>query len=145
MNWGYKLLVVFAAFGAMMSYMVYRCVKTPVNLVSTEYYRDELAYQDVIDGRKKADALSGKIELRQEGSFISFRFPAEIRGLKSDGTIRFYCPADAAKDRNVALSLNPDGTQLVSTRAISPGHYVVKISWESNHSRYYIEEPLIVM
>jgi hypothetical protein len=145
MNWGYKLLLVFAAFGGMISYMVYRCVQTPVNLVSAEYYRDELVYQDVIDGRKKADALSGKVELKQEGSYISIRFPQEIRGSKSDGTIRFYCPSDATKDWKVALSLNPDGTQLVSTKTISPGHYVVKISWETNHSRFYTEEPFIVM
>ena len=71
MNWGNKILVVFVAFGSMISYMVYRCVKTPVNLVSEQYYKDELAYQNVIDGTKRANALSGKLELAQEDNGIS--------------------------------------------------------------------------
>jgi hypothetical protein len=145
MNWGYKLLLVFAAFGGMMSYMVYRCLQTPVNLVSSEYYRDELAYQDVIDEEKKAGALSGKIEFSQDTSFISVRFPPELRSAKPVGTILFYCPSDASRDRKITLDMRPDGIQQVDRRTISPGKYVVKIGWESNHTKYYAEEPLKVL
>ena len=40
-----------------------RCMQTPVDLVSEHYYKDELAYQQVIDGTRKANALSGKVGL----------------------------------------------------------------------------------
>ncbi len=42
-----------------MSYMIYRCMNVPVNLVSKAYYKDEIAYQEVIDAKKNT------LELRQ--------------------------------------------------------------------------------
>ena len=50
MNWGHKLMIVFIAFAAMMSYLAYRAFKTEFELVDKDYYKNELKYQEVIDG-----------------------------------------------------------------------------------------------
>ncbi|OYZ47929.1 MAG: hypothetical protein B7Y19_07425, partial [Sphingobacteriales bacterium 24-40-4] len=57
MNWGNKLVVVFVAFALFMGYMVYRALSTKYDLVSKDYYKDELRYQERIDGVKNAVAL----------------------------------------------------------------------------------------
>ena len=57
MNWGRSLILVFIVFAAFMGYLVYRASGTHFDLVSKEYYKDELRYQDKIDGFRNAAAM----------------------------------------------------------------------------------------
>ena len=144
MNWGNKLLLVFAVFGSMISYMVYRCMQIPVDLVNKEYYRDELAYQQVIDGTRKANALSRKVSLRQEGEIILVQFPEEMKQKMVKGTILFYCPSDVGKDRRLSLQVDAVARQEIDARPFLPGHYIVKIQWASAGVSYFTEQPFII-
>jgi len=145
MNWGNKLLLVFAVFGCMIGYMVYRCMQTPVDLVNKEYYRDELAYQKVIDGSHRANALSGRLRLQQVPGTISLQLPEEMKARSVKGTIVFYCPSDVTRDRHWPLQVDADARQEISSRAVLPGHYTVKVQWESGGIQYFIEQPLTVV
>lgn len=110
MNWGNKLLLVFVVFGGGISYMVFRCMQTPVDLVSEHYYKDELAYQRVIDGTRQANALSGKVALSLTSKGFLVLLPPEMRERAVRGSIQFYCPADASRDRNFPLVAETGGT-----------------------------------
>ena len=144
MNWGNKLILVFIGFGAMMSFMVYRCMKVPVNLVSKEYYRDEIAFQEVIDSRAKTNALGSKVKLSESKDAIDLTLPAEMKQKKVEGNILLYCPADARYDRQFALQTDSAASQSLSKETLAPGSYVVKISWKADSTNYYSEESLII-
>ena len=144
MNWGNKLILVFLVFGAGISYMVYRCMQTPVDLVSTRYYSDELAYQRVIDGTRRANALSGKVQLTQAGAGIRLRLPAEMKGKPVRGSVQFYCPNDATRDRDILLRPDAGGVQDIPAGELAPGRYVVKVSWESGGADYFNEQPFFL-
>jgi hypothetical protein len=145
MNWGNRLLLVFIAFAGLMSYMVYRCVQTPVELVTKEYYRDELAYQHVIDRTKNANALSKNISIYKDADKIVIEFPPEMKNRPLNGSVLFYCASDEAKDRNVKLNILTGGKQELDHTMLVPGHYTVKISWHAGNSDYYAEQPFIVL
>ena len=144
-SWGTGLLLVFTAFTGMMSYMTYRCMKTPVNLVTKEYYKDELGYQQVIDARQKADALSGEVDLRQEGRTITLTLPREMRNTAVKGSIQFYCASDAGRDRNIVLRPDAGAGQDITAGLVQPGRYTVRIQWESGGVRYFEERPFVVL
>ena len=140
MNWGNKLLLVFTTFAFGISFLVYRCVTTPVDLVSHDYYREELAYQQVIDATKNANALSGRPTLQRQAETITLRLPAEMRNATVKGAVFFYCPSDKTKDRNLPLSTGNDAIQAIDAHALLPGHYAVKIRWESRGQVYFNEQ-----
>jgi hypothetical protein len=144
MTWGNKILIVFIAFGSMISYMVYRCMKTPVNLVSEQYYKDELAYQDVIDGTRRANALSSGVELAETGTGIRVQLPREMLGKVVTGTIFFYCPADVARDRQVDIRMDGTGVQEIARGVVPAGHYTVKVSWKTVGLNYFSQEPFVI-
>lgn len=144
MNWGNRLILVFIVFGTMIGYMVYRCIETPVNLVSEQYYKDELAYQKVIDGTKQANALSGKLSLAQTAGAIRVMLPTDMRGKAIKGTIVFYCPSDVARDRHVPLQVDEEAAQEIRQGLVPHGHYTVKVSWESGGVNYFAEQPFII-
>ncbi len=145
MNWGNKLLLVFIVFGGLISYMVYRCVQTPVDLVNREYYKDELVYQDIINGAGKANALSTKVSLLQVDKQITLQLPVEMKSGPVKGSVLFYCPSDGTKDRRMVLHPDANARQLISTESIIHGHYTVKITWECQGVHYYTEEPFTVI
>lgn len=145
MNWGNRLILVFAAFAALMTYMVYRCMQTPVDLVAKEYYRDELAYQQVIDGTRNAQTLSAKPTLQQDTANITIQLPAEMKQTAVKGSILFYCAADARKDRRLALQPDAAAKQQIPLHHLQPGNYTVKITWESNNRYYYTEESFTIL
>ncbi|HEV2353538.1 MAG TPA: FixH family protein [Puia sp.] len=142
MNWGNKIILVFVLFAGMISYMVYRCIQLPVDLVSDQYYKDELAYQQVIDGTKRANALSGRVELAPAGGGFILTMPAEMRRRPVLGHIFFYCPADATRDRTISLQPDGTGSQRIPANAILKGRYNIKVSWVTNGVNYYAEQNL---
>ncbi len=144
MNWGNKLLVVFALFASMMSYMVYRCFSVPVDLVSNEYYKDEIAYQQVIDGTKNANALSSKATVIETQSAIVVQLPQEMSNKIIKGKILFYCPSNLSNDRKIDLTTDTNGKQDIDLQKIVKGNYTVKIDWTDNSKLYHSEVPVSI-
>jgi hypothetical protein len=144
MNWGNKLLVTFIVFGAGMLFLVYRAVTTNFELVDKEYYKNELRYQEVIDGVNRANALSDVVTLAQTGSGLALQLPAEMKDQTITGTVHFYCDYDSKKDKKFALNTDASGGQLLDDKQITAGSYTAKISWKANDKEYYTEKPITV-
>jgi hypothetical protein len=144
-NWGHKLTLAFLAFTGMMVFLVYKSMHTDFDLVSKEYYKDELQYQQVIDGANRANRLSGSATLVQNGDMITLRLPEEMKNSSVTGEMWFYCADNAKKDRKIALQPNSEAVQQIDSRQFIPGYYTVKISWKSNNELYYTEHTLTIM
>jgi hypothetical protein len=144
MNWGNKLLLTFLVFGAGMGYLVYRSMNTNFELVDKEYYKNELRYQEVIDGVNRANALSDVVKLSRSGEQISLQLPAEMKGQQVSGSVHFYCAYDAARDRKFTLDPNAEAMQVMDERLLLPGHYTAKIAWTASGKDYYTEKQISI-
>lgn len=142
MNWGYKLILIFLCFGALIGYMVYRCTQVPVNLVSKDYYQDELEYQNVIDRKYRAGNLSSEVHILQDNQQLTIQLPAEMKHQNITGNVLFYCPSASAQDRKIPLQTDGNARQLIPPGLLQPGKYRAKINWESNNISYYAETEL---
>ena len=58
MNWGYKILLVYAVFIAGILFLVYKASSQKMDLVTPDYYEQELKYQSQINATERANALS---------------------------------------------------------------------------------------
>jgi hypothetical protein len=120
MNWGRALLLVFVLFAGFMGYLVYRASGTHFDLVSKEYYRDELNYQDKIDGLRRAADIS-KVVIKTEGNRqLLVELPAELSGKTISGELWLYC----------------------KTNAHPAGKYIVKLHWEADQLKYDSEQEI---
>lgn len=144
MNWGYKLMIVFIVFAAMMSYLAYRAFKTEFELVDKDYYKNELRYQQVIDGTNRANSLSAQPFIKQDGNEIVLQMPDEMKNKNLSGSIFFYCASDSKKDRKFSLAINNDGKQSFP-ELLKPGYYTVKIDWNNDGKNYYAEKYMTVL
>lgn len=146
MSWGNKLLVTFIVFVAGMMYLVFRSVNTNYELVEKDYYKNELQYQEVIDGMKSSNALKTPLQIaqQQDGS-IALQLPDEMKNAHVSGEVWFYCAYDSKKDKKFELKPGTDGIQHFKISAVDPGNYTVRVSWSDAGTKYYTEKPLNVL
>src|SRR5215472_4734283 len=121
MNWGNKILLVFIVFATGIFYLVYRSMHVNYELVSKEYYKDEIRYQDIIDASKRANGLSKKIQISQTSNVIAVQLPDEMKNEKVTGIMWFYCAADEKKDRRIDIQLDQHAAQQIPKEKILPG------------------------
>jgi hypothetical protein len=143
-NWGHKVTIGFLAFATMIIYLVVQSMHTHYDLVSKDYYKEELQYQQVIDGASRANQLTSQASITQTKDQLVMQLPKEMQQKTVTGSLLFYSADNAQKDKTIALQVNDNGIQTIDSRAFIPGNYTVKIKWESNSEQYYTELPVTI-
>ncbi len=139
MNWGYKITIGYLTFVAGIAFLVYKASSQKVDLVTSDYYEQELVYQKRINAKTNTVTLSSAVNVKYDEKSISIELPLEMKKKEVKANIFFYYPADSDRDfaRSVAStngSLNtpkPNGIK---------GHYILKLSWMVRSVHYYSEQ-----
>jgi hypothetical protein len=145
MNWGNKIIVVLTLFVGGIGYMVYICMKQKdMELVSRDYYEQEIAYQEVIDKQANYHSLAQKPRIKQDIThgtvLIDFSTLEDYKDVK--GRIRFFRPSKSALDFQTDIQLDENGCQQISTEVATQGKWIVKLEWSDDIRSYYSEQVL---
>lgn len=141
-NWGTSIVIVFIAFIGFILFFVVRMstdYKANHDLVTEEYYKAELAYQEEIDAEKKAleNLLKLKISKTKEG--LQVCFPKIIDYKKIEGKLSLYRPSN--KHLDFDLDLNLYNTHLlVPDKSLLDGRWDIKVFWEYEGQKYLHKE-----
>ena len=144
LNWGHGIVATIVAFVLMMSFMVYKAVGESFDLVSPDYYAQEIAYQGKIDKLNGSAKLTEKIQVSTEGGKVKLVFPAVFAGQVISGTANFFCPSNATRDFNIPLNLDTSLVQIISDTKLTSGYYKIQIDWAANQTTYFQEQNLIM-
>jgi hypothetical protein len=143
MNWGYKIVFVYAIFVAGIVLMVVKSSSQNVDLVRPDYYEEELRYQETIDATQRANALSTKLQLKVVNDTLQVGFPDEMKVSGVYAKVWLYCIADVKKDVNKSFSVE-NGWLRLPLPAVNKGLHDVKVSWTLNGLNYYFEQKLFI-
>lgn len=141
MNWGHKVTLAFILFAAFIMYMVVRAFQMDIDLVSDDYYAQEINHQEKMHQMANFNELGSKVEVKQLGNQIVFTFP-EQGG--ATGKIQFYHPSRQLFDKFYDIGLNDQGQQTIDRQDLVSGRYRVNISWTSGGKDYYQQEKFYV-
>lgn len=141
MNWGNKLVLVFVVFVALIGTLVYKSMNTKFELVSKNYYKDELKYQDKIDAKAAAAKLSD-VSIITTIDSINISLPKELENSIVDGNVWLYCNTDEKKDKHIDFKHVTNNTFSIPVNQLHKANYQVKISYSSNNKNYYNEKDL---
>jgi hypothetical protein len=139
LNWGHKIAFVYLAFIGGIAFLVIKASGEKFDLVTKDYYGEELKYQQVIDESANTAKLSAPVLLNKYDGSLSILFPEEMKGKKKQIDFYLYYAADASKD--FRRSLNSDQQEITQSlpRNIS-GNYDLKLSWSTDSLKYYYEQ-----
>lgn len=137
MNWGNKLILAFVLFALFIGYMVSQSFNTRFDLVSNNYYNEELRYQEKLNAIKNTNKLSN-VEVFQNSNLLVIFLPKELKDSKISGSVLMYCNTDKAKDFKLdfkdSLFIRIDKTKLQAK------NYILKLNWKSDTTNYYFEK-----
>ncbi|MEO6914358.1 MAG: FixH family protein [Chitinophagaceae bacterium] len=143
MNWGNKILVTFIAFVLLIGTLVYKSVTQKVELVSADYYNDELKFQEKIDGNENANKFSN-VEVYQNAEEVNIQLPKELKGLAVEGEAWFYCPENSDNDRKIPMQVSEEGIMRIDKTKLVKTNYQVKLSWRHGNEKFYNEQKILV-
>jgi nitrogen fixation protein FixH len=140
-NWGAGIAVVYIGFMGLIATLVVGSMRQKTDLVSTNYYEQELKYQNLIDAGKNQSALSAPVGFTVSGDAVKVQFPADFAGKELGGTIQFYSPVQNSWDKTIKIDA-VDNEVLVERSLLHPTTYTVKVDWTAEGKNYYQETNL---
>ncbi|HKJ07403.1 MAG TPA: FixH family protein [Flavobacteriaceae bacterium] len=111
------------------------------HLVSEQYYKDELNYQQEIDEVNRGLALEQNIKLSKTANGLNVIFPKEFDYKNIEGTIYFQRTSNNKIDFKIPIDLTSH-TYLISNEKLLEGRWNVKINWKANNTNYLYKEKL---
>ena len=122
------------------------CTRQPVELVTTDYYEEELRFQDHLDQSHRAASLKApaQIAFDQASRRLTITLPAEQLTESLKGWIRLYRPSSTALDQELPLQVDARGVQVIDAASFSQGLWHVRVSWTVNGADYFHDQKLVI-
>jgi hypothetical protein len=137
MNWGKWIVIAFILFAGFIATLVTVCMRQDVNLVSKDYYKDELAYQQQILRINNVNQLHHKPIIQKSGDFLEVNF-IQFKEVEN-GQIKLFSPSDPKKDKLYALESSEATKQFFPIEDVAKGMYRARMQWVMNGKEYYLE------
>lgn len=144
-SWPTGIIIAIMAFVVFILSFVYRVTfmaEYDHHLVSEEYYKDELNYQQEIDKLNNAAILKENITLDKVDNGLLISFPSKFDPSQISGLISFKRLSNNKIDFQVPIKLQAS-KYLLSDNILVDGRWDVKIEWTVNNTTYLFKEKLM--
>lgn len=138
MNAGRWIFVTFILFAGFIGTLVTICVRQDISLVSKDYYKEELAYQQQIERMQNTAQLQSKPQISVAGHQLTVTFDSLY--FIEKGKVNVFRPSDASMDRNFELAASDGPSYAYSLSGLNSGMYRVKLFWSMSGKHFYQEE-----
>lgn len=143
-NWGTGIVASIVIFVLLNLVFVLFIMNQRYDLVTNDYYEQEIKYQQVIDKQNNLFALSKEIEFKVNKNEVTVIFPEDLRGRELNGNLVFYRAVNADLDFKIPINLNDSLSQTVNFSGREPGYWKVTVDFSDGKLEYLQEKKLII-
>lgn len=143
-NWGWALVIALASFMLFIGIMVFQLLFKRAydhQLVSKNYYKDELLFQQEVNKLENAAKLPENIKIQHNDGKIAIIFPEYLNYSEIEGMIYFQFVMDEQFDFEQQIILNSPVFE-VDTARLKKGTWYVKIDWKYQKVSYLLKEKI---
>ena len=144
-NWGTGIVLAFIGFMCFIMYFVVKVntdKKYDHDLVTEDYYKEELEYQNDINKETNAKILSENIRLINTEDGLLIAFPETFTINNISGKVFLYRPSNKQLDFEMPISLS-DHNLLIPDKRLLDGRWNIKVDWQYNGKSYLYKEEII--
>ncbi len=144
-NWGTGIVIAFISFIAFIMYFIISMntnTKYKHDLVTEDYYKEELQYQNEIDKLNNAKTLNENISYNKTKEGIIIQFPKDFDLTKITGKMFLYRPSNKQLDFETPISLSKTYL-LIPDKRLVDGRWDIKIDWQYNGKNYLYKKSII--
>jgi nitrogen fixation protein FixH len=144
--WPLGIIAAFVLFIAGIATMMVLACRSNGDLVSRDYYEQEIRYQSHMDALKRTQDLSSKAGIAYEAASDSVRItlPPEHARAGTRGRIELYRPSAAGLDRTFQLQLDSTGVQTLDAANLRDGLWKVKVFWAFGGQEFSADQNVVV-
>lgn len=144
-TWGHGVAVALGAFMIFILSLIFLFTRNWKNseLITENYYEEELMYQNVIDAKENADNLQTKPVYSQDVSGIKITFPAEFNNANTEFRIDLHRAEDKNLDVVRDIDLDASNSIFIPANILVKGNYVLRTHWKKENKNYQIDYNLI--
>lgn len=143
-SWGHGVVIALAAFIIFILSMLFLFPNGQKNseMVTDNYYEEELQYQDVIDAKKRADELQEKPVYSQSTEGIKITFPQDYNS--SNTTVKFVLNRTDDQNLDIKKTVELTGQSFViPAQVLKMGNYTLRLSWTKDKTDYRMDYDVI--
>ncbi|MDN4012368.1 FixH family protein [Chryseobacterium gambrini] len=144
-NWGHGVIIALASFMIFILSMMFLFPNGQKNseMVTDNYYEEELKYQDVIDAKKRADELKEKPVYSQNTSGIKITFPKDYNNSNTKVKFVLNRTDDQNLDVHKTVQLDTNQSFLIPAQVLKLGNYTLRLSWTKDKTDYRMDYDVI--
>ncbi len=146
-TWAHGIILALACFIIFISSMVFSIEfsKSSFDLVTDDYYDDEINYQQEIDATNHANQLKEKPTVEIDPSAgITIAFPKEFNSQNTTGKFKLFRANSQDLDINKrSLELSDSNAILIPAKLLVKGNYTLKLYWKRDNTNYQMETPIV--
>lgn len=143
LNWGAGIAILYAGFVVMILLLVGMSASQKIDLVTDQYYEEELQFQDKINKVNLTKALTDPLTWQVEEQGIMIHYPKEFSADSLSGIVKLYCPSDNTKDRTFPIKVK-NSEQLIAASDLKSGRYYLQIDWKNGEQAYWNEGVVVI-
>ena len=144
MNWGYRIVVAFGLGVAFILFLVWKTMQVDIEMVESNYYEKEMAFNGKLQATANANALPTKVSVVKQDQQILLKIDSTTAAAITKAEVHFYNPASEKSDRKLNLIASNNGVYVFPVAQFNKGKYIAKISFTSAGKNYYAEEVIFI-
>lgn len=144
-NWGTGIVLAFIGF---ISFIMYFIVTMHTNdnydhdLVTEDYYKQELEFQNDIEKQKNSKTLITNIDWKKTSEGIVLTFPKTLKAENITGKVFLYRPSNKQFDFDTAISLS-NHNLLIPDKRLLDGRWNIIVDWQYSGKSYLYKKEII--
>jgi nitrogen fixation protein FixH len=144
-NWGTGIILAFICFISFIMYFVISMnfnKKYDHDLVTENYYKIKLSYQDDINKQKNSNTLEENISYNKTPEGLLIKFPENFDFKKITGKVSLYRPSNKHLDFETPISLS-EPYLLVPDKRLLGGRWDISIDWQYLGKSYLYKKSIV--
>ena len=139
MNWGNKIAILYISFACLMATMVVLAInQKDIFLVQTDYYKQEIAYQDRIEEIRNAKDC--KLYVITKGRELQISNSGTNKPLT--GRVVIFRPSDAKLDDTLFFEVRANSAKTLPLEKYPTGFYKLMVTWTEGNKPCYKESSI---
>ena len=143
-NWGTGIVLAFVAFIAFILYFVALSFRDPASnhdLVTEDYYKKELKYQEDLDASRNLEDIGGDVKTTITDKGLRIEFPEVMKPEKIKGTVSLYRPSNKQLDFETPIQLSNKQLLIPKSRLLD-GRWDIRVYWTYEGKPYLFRQRL---
>ena len=135
------------AFVGFMCFILYFVIKVSTDkryehdLVTEDYYKEELNFQNDIDKENNSKTLSENITLKKTEEGLIIIFPENLTTKNVSGKVFLYRPSNKHLDFETSISLSSHNLLIPKNRLLD-GRWNIKVDWQYKGKSYLYKKEI---